>query len=237
MSGFKIRRSSERGSTAIGWLTSRHSFSFGEYHDPVHMGFRTLRVINDDIVEAGQGFGTHGHRDMEIISVVLKGALEHRDSLGHGDVLHPGDVQVMSAGSGIRHSEFNPSSSEASHFLQIWIQPEKVGIQPRYAQKHFPSLQSSSHLTRVAGKTPEEDDGALMISQDAHVFVGALTRGETRSYEVAPGRGIWLQMIAGSLHVSGHSLLPGDGVSCETPGTLTLVGEHPDTRFMLFDLT
>ena len=162
--------SDKRGRTQIDWLDSRHSFSFGDYYDPNNMGFRSLRVINDDVIEAGRGFGTHPHRNMEIISIVLKGAIEHRDSLGHGEVLKPGEVQVMTAGKGIAHSEFNPSKTEPLHLLQVWIQPKVTGLAPSYAQKPYPIAERKNTLRRVAGRKGVED-GAIGINQDADLFL------------------------------------------------------------------
>jgi redox-sensitive bicupin YhaK (pirin superfamily) len=177
-----IRKNTERGRTEIDWLDSRHTFSFGEYYDPKHMGFRALRLINDDRVAPGGGFGTHGHRDMEIITMVLDGALEHKDSLGNGSVIRPGDVQRMTASAGIRHSEFNHSQEEPVHFLQIWILPERNGLQPGYEQKAFAA--NGTHGSWRTVVAPEARDGALTIHQDASLAVASLSRGELATYSV-----------------------------------------------------
>ena len=185
-----IRPANERGRADFGWLDSRHTFSFGDYHDPAHMGFGPLRVINEDRVQPGQGFGTHGHRDMEILSYVLEGALEHKDSIGTGSVIRPGDVQIMSAGTGIRHSEFNASSTEPVHFLQIWVIPDREGIAPRYEQKTFPDAQKRGRLLLV-GST-DGRDGSVVIHQDVEIMASVLTRRRTQStirFALAAGRG------------------------------------------------
>ena len=236
-----LRPGTERGSTHIGWLNSRHTFSFGEYHDPRHMGFRSLRVINDDIVAPGAGFGTHGHRDMEIITIVLAGTLEHTDSLGHGDVLRPGEVQVMSAGRGIRHSEFNHSQDEPVHFLQIWIVPAPVGIPPAYAQRAFAAEARTNRLCRVAGAVSgsagvPHADGALPINQDAHVYHAVLEPGRSARHGLAPGRAAWVHAIAGPLIVNGQSLNAGDAVALEGEAELALGTAHSAAECVVFDL-
>ena len=234
---------SSRGHTRIGWLDSRHSFSFGDYHDPSRMGFRTLRVINDDRVTPGAGFPTHSHRDMEIISIVLDGALEHKDSLGNGEVLRPGEVQVMSAGSGIRHSEFNPSQTEPAHFLQVWIMPDARGHTPRYDQAPFPAAGRAGQLVRVAGplrasdqNAPRSSDGALMIHQDADLYLASLAAGQSLKHALRPGRAAYIHIIAGRLRVGGHTLGPGDAVQIEQEPALSLDAEAPGTEVLLFDL-
>ena len=181
----QVRRANERGRAAFGWLDSRHTFSFGEYHDPKHMGFGPLRVINDDRVQPGAGFGTHGHRDMEILSYVLEGALEHKDSLGTGSVIRPGDVQRMTAGTGIQHSEFNPTAREPVHFLQIWIEPERDGLAPSYEEKHFADGERRNQLRLIASH--DGRDGSLRIHQDADVYAALLDEGKTRRATAARG--------------------------------------------------
>lgn len=188
-----LRAAGERGRADYGWLQSRHSFSFGEYQDPNHMGFRTLRVINDDRVAPGKGFGTHPHRDMEIISYVVAGELEHQDSLGNGSVIRPGDVQLMSAGTGVQHSEFNPSATETVHFLQIWIEAERHGLEPGYEQKRFPAKEKRGAL-RLIG-SPDAREGSVTIHQDVNLYAGFLDGGETAGLEIDPGRHAWVQVV------------------------------------------
>ncbi len=232
----KLRKASERGKTEIDWLHSHHSFSFGDYHDPANMGYRSLRVINDDIVEPGQGFGTHGHRDMEIISLVLEGALEHRDSLGHGEVLRPGEVQVMTAGRGIRHSEFNPSPSERAHFLQIWIQPEKAGLEPAYAQKPFPPAERMNTLRRVAGRDRVEADGALKINQDADLYLASLSPGKTVKTSLRSERNAWVHVATGNAVVAGQRVSAGDSLAINDVSEILLEGGTEPTELLFFDL-
>lgn len=231
-----IRRADERGLTDIGWLRSRHTFSFGEYYNPRHMGFRGLRVINDDAVAPGMGFGTHGHRDMEIISIVLDGELEHKDSLGHGAVLRPGEVQVMSAGTGIRHSEFNPSQARPAHFLQVWIQPRAAGLAPAYGQRAFPAADRANAFRRVAGGTAPATDGALPINADADVLLGSLAPGATAQHALAPGRGAWLHVVRGSAEVGGNRLAPGDAAAIEGAGLIRAKAGDAGAELLLFDL-
>lgn len=235
--------SSSRGQTRIGWLDGRHSFSFGDYHDPARMGFRTLRVINDDRIAPGAGFPTHSHRDMEIISIVLDGALEHKDSLGNGEVLRPGEVQVMSAGSGIRHSEFNPARDHATHLLQIWIMPDARGHEPRYDQASFPPDQREGRFVRVAGGLRADDagaarsaDGALVIHQDADVYLARLRTGASAAHALRPGRGAYLHVIAGRVRLGEHTLAEGDAAQVEGVAGVQLTGEAPDSEILLFDL-
>lgn len=220
-----------RGRTDAGWLQARHSFSFGEYHDPERMGFGSLRVINDDRVAPGGGFPTHGHRAMEIITIVLEGELSHTDSLGHTQSLRPGEVQVMSAGRGIRHSEFNASRTTPVHLLQIWIVPERAGLPPAYAQRAFPDR--VDRLCRVAGKAGA-DDGALPINQDAHVYVGQLSGGASVTHALAPGRRAWVHAATGALAVNGHRLSAGDAAAVESVGELVLTGGPGEV--VVFDL-
>src|SRR5262249_55566594 len=188
----EVRKAGERGATRLGWLDSRHTFSFGEYYDPKHMGFRTLRVINDDRVRPGAGFGTHGHRDMEIVSYVLDGALEHKDSIGTGSILRPGTVQRMSAGRGVLHSEWNPSKSEGVHFLQIWILPAKQGIEPSYEEKHFPEADRRNRFRLLV--SPEARDGSVKIHQDAEGWGTVLGAGGQTAVELRPGRRAGVQV-------------------------------------------
>jgi len=228
----KIRRGNERGHADHGWLKSSHTFSFADYHDPAHMGFRSLRVINDDRVEPGMGFGTHPHRDMEIFSYVLKGALQHTDSLGNGRVLQPGQIQLMSAGHGVTHSEFNPSASESLHFLQIWIQPRERGLPPGYTEWHPMAKQADA--SKVLVISPDGRDGSATIHQDVDIYRIRLLPGQTVTHELMPGRGAWLQIAAGALTLNGVALSTGDGASTEEPGTLTLAATL-QTEALLFD--
>ena len=233
MTEMNIRRADERGLADHGWLKSRHTFSFADYYDPAHMGFRTLRVINDDRVTAGQGFGTHPHRDMEIFSYVLEGALEHKDSMGNGSVLRPGQIQLMSAGQGVTHSEFNPSRNEGLHFLQIWIQPRQRGLKPSYTEWH-PQAETAD-APKVLVISPDGRDGSATIHQDADIYRLRLKSGQTVTHDLKPGRGAWLQIADGALTLNGVALQTGDGASTEEPGTLKLTATQP-TEALLFDL-
>jgi quercetin 2,3-dioxygenase len=228
-----IRRANERGHADHGWLDSHHTFSFANYYDPAHMGFRSLRVINDDRVAPGQGFGTHPHRDMEIFSYVLEGALEHKDSLGNGRVLKPGEIQLMSAGRGVTHSEFNPSPSEPLHFLQIWIQPRERGLAPSYTEWRPKAAQADAAKVQVI--SPDGRDDSATIHQDAEVYRIRLKAGQSVTHELKAGRGAWLQIAEGALSLNGVTLTTGDGASTEQPGTLTLTATAP-TEALLFDL-
>jgi quercetin 2,3-dioxygenase len=228
-----IRRAEARGQADHGWLKSSHSFSFADYYDPAQMGFRTLRVINDDRVAPGKGFGTHPHRDMEIFSYVLEGALAHKDSLGNARVLKPGQIQLMSAGSGVTHSEFNPSASEPTHFLQIWILPRERGLTPGYAEWQ-PTAEHAS-AAKVLLISADGRNGSAMIHQDADVYRLRLKTGETVTHELAPGRGAWLQIARGALRCNGVELTTGDGASTEAPGQLTFTATRP-VEALLFDL-
>ena len=230
-----IRKSNDRGLTEIGWLYSCHSFSFGEYYDPRHMGFRTLRVINDDIIAPGKGFGMHGHRDMEIITVVVEGELEHKDSLGHGEVLRPGEVQVMSAGRGIRHSEFNPSPTMPVHLIQIWIETQQDGLQPAYAQRAFPIADRVDRLVRVAGPARDGDE-ALLINQDSHVYVSSLSASGEIPFDLKDGRGAWIHIVQGSCLINGSEVNGGDAVAIEQPGSISIKGAADSTELIMFDL-
>ena len=227
------RRADERGHGTHGWLDTWHTFSFSEYHDPRYMGFRALRVINEDTVAPGRGFPTHGHRDMEILSYVLEGALEHRDSLGTGSVIRPGDVQRMSAGTGVRHSEFNASPTEPVHFLQVWIEPATGGITPGYEQKAFADDDKRDRLRLVA--SPDGADGSLTIHQDARVYATRLGAGQAVEHKLAPGRYAWVQVTRGALSVGGHRLEHGDGAAISDEPAVHLAGER-DAEALLFDL-
>ena len=229
-----LRRAEERGRANFGWLDSRHTFSFGHYFDPAHMGFGALRVINDDRVAGGEGFPAHPHADMEIVSYVLDGALEHKDSLGTGSVMRAGDVQRMSAGSGIRHSEFNASKSEPVHFLQIWIIPEKKGLQPGYEQKTFSTADKRGKLRLVGSR--DGRDGSVTIHQDVDLYAAVLGEGESVTHDLKPGRKAWVQVARGSARLNGEELREGDGVAAEAAGALELAGTAKEAEVLLFDL-
>ena len=229
-----IRRANERGHADFGWLDSHHSFSFGEYYDPVHMGFGPLRVINDDRVAGGGGFPTHPHRDMEIVSYVLEGALAHKDSLGTGSVIKPGDVQRMSAGTGIAHSEFNASATDPVHFLQIWFLPEKRGLAPGYEQKNFDAKTKRNTLRLVA--SPDGRDGSVTIRTDAALYVSLLGAGAKVSHVLAAGRGAWIQVARGSVAVGDITLAEGDGLQATDERALEIVGKAAESEILLFDL-
>ena len=228
-----IRRAADRGHANHGWLDSHHTFSFANYYDPAHMGFRALRVINDDRVAGGQGFGAHPHKDMEIISYVLEGGLAHKDSTGTDGVIRPGDVQRMSAGSGVVHSEFNASKAETVHFLQIWLIPDKQGIQPGYEQKTFSDADKRGKLRLVA--SPDARDGSLTIHTDARVYAGLFDRGETATLELAPKRHAWLQVARGSAKVNGNELHEGDGIAISDEQKVTVEGVA-NAEVIAFDL-
>jgi redox-sensitive bicupin YhaK (pirin superfamily) len=228
-----LRPATERGHADHGWLDTWHTFSFADYHDPRHMGFRTLRVINEDFVAPGRGFPTHGHRDMEIITYVLEGALEHRDSLGNGSVIHPGEVQRMSAGTGVRHSEANPSRSDALHLLQIWIEPSRAGIAPGYEQKTVSEADKRGRLRLVA--SPDGADGSVTIHQDARVYATVLGQDQQVTHTLARNRHAWLHVARGTLTLNGHRLTAGDGAAITDEPTLTLAGA-PEAEALLFDL-
>lgn len=222
-----------RGASRTGWLESRHTFSFADYRDPEQMGFRSLRVINEDRVVPGAGFPTHGHRDMDIISYVLEGTLEHKDSLGNGARIQPGDVQRMSAGTGITHSEFNPSKTEPVHFLQIWIIPNRTGLAPSYEQKEFPIDERRGKLRLVAD--PGGRSGAVTLHQDARLFLANLTSGEKVAHTVERGRGIWLQVARGIVAFNGTEMREGDGAAAENE-TRVEVEADTEAEVLLFDL-
>ncbi|MBV8464977.1 MAG: pirin family protein [Burkholderiales bacterium] len=228
-----LRRSNERGHADHGWLKSYHSFSFADYYDPAHMGYGPLRVINDDRVAPGAGFGTHAHRDMEIISYVLTGELAHKDSLGNGSVLRAGDVQRMSAGRGVLHSEFNQSTDQAVHFLQIWIEPNVFGIPADYQQRHFSAAEKRGKLVAIAG--PEGQDGQLLIRQDARLLAGLFDGEEAAEYEFAPGRKGYLHVAQGEVSVNGTQLSAGDAMSFCSGGAVS-IGRGKQAEILLFDM-
>lgn len=228
-----VRPAAERGHANFGWLDSRHTFSFGHYHDPRWMGFGPLRVINEDRVRGGCGFGTHGHANMEIVSYVLEGALSHRDSLGTGSVIRPGEVQKMSAGSGIEHSEFNASTTEPVHFLQVWIQPDRLNIRPSYAQKAFDRSERQGRLRLVA--SPDGAGDSIGIVQDARMYASLLAPGETVLHRIPPGRRAWVQVARGQVLADGIALAAGDGAAVQDQPALTLAGVE-DAELLLFDL-
>jgi len=228
-----IRKADERGHFNHGWLNTYHTFSFDQYYDPRFMGFRSLRVINEDFVAAGRGFPTHGHRDMEIITYVLEGALEHKDSMGTGSVIRPGDVQKMSAGTGVRHSEYNHSQDEAVHLLQIWIMPDTAGINPDYQQKRFADEEKRGRLRLIA--STDGSDGSITIKQDARVFATLLEPSEQVAHELKPNRHAWVQVARGAVELNGKLLNQGDGAAVSEEKSLTIVGKEP-ADVLLFDL-
>jgi len=227
------RRSSERGHAEHGWLDSFHSFSFADYYDPAHMGFGPLRVINEDRVQPGMGFGTHGHRDMEIVSYVLDGELSHKDNMGNGSVIEPGDVQRMSAGRGVMHSEYNPSADRPVHFLQIWIEPNVTGIRPSYEQKRVDAADKRGRLAPIA--TPDGRAGSVTIHQDATIYAGLLDGAERVTHDVAAGRRAYVHVARGSVEVNGERLGPGDAVKLDGGGRIALANGD-DAEVLLFDL-
>src|SRR5580698_7075742 len=229
----EVRRSQERGFADHGWLKSFHTFSFADYFDPKHVEFGPLRVINEDRVQAGAGFGTHGHRDMEIISYVLAGELAHRDSMGNGSVIRPGDVQRMSAGSGVRHSEFNPSPTEPVHFLQIWIQPDKRNIDPGYEEKRFAADEKRGRLRLIV--SPDRAEGSLLIHQDARIYAGMFNGDERAELVVAGGRRIYLHVARGTLTANGSVLEAGDALRISDGSALSL-SRALDAEVLVFDL-
>jgi redox-sensitive bicupin YhaK (pirin superfamily) len=229
-----LRPAGERGTANHGWLDSRHTFSFGHYYDPKHMGFGPLRVINEDRVRPGSGFDTHGHRDMEIISYVLEGALEHKDSIGTGSVIRPGEVQVMSAGTGIRHSEYNHSKNEPVHFLQIWVLPDRQGLAPRYDQKEFAQSEKRGRL-RLVG-SPDGRDGSIVIHQDVELYDTLLARGDSVIRDLKSGRKNWVQVVRGAVEVNGKAAGAGDGVALENEDKLSITARADDSEVLVFDL-
>ena len=229
----RVRKSSDRGHLNHGWLDTYHTFSFGDYHDPSQMGFRALRVINEDWVAPGRGFGTHGHADMEIVTYVLEGALAHKDNLGTGETLHPGEFQRMTAGTGIEHSEFNPSSTEPVHLYQIWLHPEARGLTPTYEQKSFPDGGQHNALRLVAD--PSAQDGALAIRQDARIYLATLDPGGSVTHPLASGRHAWLQVLRGTVRLGELSLAAGDAAALSDEPSLTIQADEA-AEVMLFDL-
>jgi hypothetical protein len=229
----KIRRSKDRGHAEHGWLDSHHTFSFANYYDPQFVGFRSLLVINEDRVEGGHGFGRHSHEDMEILSYVLEGGLKHEDSLGKGSVLKPGDVQVISAGTGIAHSEFNASKNETVHFLQIWIVPDEQKLKPTYQEKNFSAKEKTNVLKLIGSKGGR--DGSLVLRQDVELFASILEAGQRLVHPVRQGSGVWLQLIYGALEVNGMVLTAGDGISMEDERELSVLAVGR-AEFLLFDL-
>ncbi len=229
----KLRRAEDRGHAQHGWLDSRHTFSFADYYDPAQMGFRALRVINEDRVKPAAGFGTHPHRDMEILSYVLEGGLAHKDSLGTGSTILPGDVQRMSAGTGVTHSEYNASASEPVHFLQIWLLPERPGLTPGYEQKHFAAAERQGRLKLLASRTGS--DGSLTLHQDVALYGGLLDKGQHAELALAQGRHAWVQVARGTVKVNGETLRPGDGAAISGEPRLVLEGEEP-AEVLVFDL-
>jgi quercetin 2,3-dioxygenase len=228
-----IRKSSDRGHADHGWLNTYHTFSFGEYHDPAHMHFRSLRVINEDVVAPGQGFGMHPHRDMEILTWVVSGALQHKDSMGNGEVIRPGDLQHMTAGTGVLHSEFNPSNADPVHLLQIWIMPEQRGLAPHYAQTQFDIAGRTNRLQKLASR--DGADGSIPINQDATLYAGVLSKGRSVAHDLGAGRGGWLQVIHGEITLNGQALHAGDGAAISDERTITLTAGE-DAEFLFFDL-
>jgi redox-sensitive bicupin YhaK (pirin superfamily) len=229
-----IRKSSDRGYADHGWLRSYHSFSFADYYDPQEMGWGKLRVINEDRVQPGKGFGTHGHRDMEIISYVLEGQLQHKDSMGNGAIIRPGDVQRMSAGTGIQHSEFNPSPSELVHFLQIWIEPERLGIEPSYEQKFFTSEDKHGRLRLVASRNGRE--GSVTVHQDADLYASLLSPDEQVFHRIAKGRLAYLHLVKGAVRINETQIRTGDAAKIESEQNLVITANE-DSELLLFDMT
>jgi redox-sensitive bicupin YhaK (pirin superfamily) len=229
----ELRRAADRGHANHGWLDSWHSFSFADYHDPEHMGFGPLRVINEDRVQPGMGFGTHGHRDMEIISYVLEGALEHKDSMGNGSVIRPGNVQRMSAGTGVRHSEYNPSPSEGVHFLQIWIEPAERGVAPGYEEKNFDAASKRGRLRLIA--SPDGREGSVTIHQDALVYAALLDGAESATQALAPGRRLYVHVARGEVTANGQSLRAGDALKAAGESEVRLEAGR-NSEVIVFDL-
>ena len=229
----QVRKAAERGHFDHGWLDTYHTFSFGDYSDPAHLGFRSLRVINDDRVQPGQGFGMHGHRDMEIVTYVLDGALAHKDSMGNGSILRAGELQRMTAGTGVRHSEFNPSDTQWVHLYQIWLLPQRKGLEPSYDQLAVADEQKRGRFRLVA--SPDGADGSLTIHQDARLYLASLSPGEGVAHEIARGRAAWLQVLRGSVNVLGHDLAAGDGVAVTDESAIPVRAAAP-SEVLLFDL-
>ena len=229
----KIRKAENRGHFDFGWLNTYHTFSFGDYYDPTHMGFRSLRVINEDVVQKGRGFPRHGHRDMEIFTYILQGALQHRDSMGNGSIIRPGDVQRMSAGTGVTHSESNASPDEPVHLLQIWIVPDEEGIAPDYEEKRFPEDEKRNQLRLII--SPDAAEGSVKIHQDARVYAALLDSGHDVSHALENGRHAWLQVAAGSVTLNDISLKQGDGAAVSGESAIRIAAQEP-SEILLFDL-
>ncbi len=230
----EIRRSQERGLADHGWLKSFHTFSFADYQDPSHMGFGPLRVINEDRVQPGQGFGTHGHRDMEIISYVLEGGLAHKDSMGNGSVIRPGDVQRMSAGTGVRHSEYNASDRDPVHFLQIWIEPDEQGVKPSYEEKHFDEASKRGRLRLIASRDGRE--GSVRIHQDANLYAALVDGAEVIKLEPAAGRRVYVHLVRGEAEVNGQPLRAGDAVKLSGADNKVRIEKGRNAEVLVFDL-
>ena len=232
----RVRPADQRGHADHGWLNTYHTFSFADYYDPENMGFGSLRVINEDWVHSGHGFGTHPHRDMEIVTYVLEGGLSHKDSMGNGSTILPGDVQRMSAGTGVLHSEFNHSKDESVHLLQIWLLPQERGITPSYEQKNFSRDEKLNRLRLLA--SPDGRDGSVTIHQDAELYTSVLESGKTVEYELKPGRHAWLQVARGSVEANGRQLKQGDGAAISEETKLTITGQagSEDAEILLFNL-
>ena len=228
-----LRKSKDRGYFDHGWLKTYHTFSFADYYDPNHTHFKTLRVINEDTVEPGQGFGTHSHNDMEIVTYILKGALEHKDSMGNTSVIRPGEVQRMSAGTGVTHSEFNSSKKESVHLLQIWIFPDQKGLKPGYEQKMFDAEGKRNHLRLIV--SPNGAQGSVNIHQNAEIYDCQLEKGKSVSYDIKPERGAWIQVIQGEVKLGKETLKSGDGASIESEKSILLTASQ-DSEFLLFDV-
>ncbi len=229
----QVRKSLDRGHAQHGWLESYHTFSFADYHDPNQMGFRSLRVINEDRVQPGKGFATHSHRDMEIISCVLGGALEHKDSMGNGSVIRPGDIQLMRAGTGVTHSEYNHSTDEPVHFLQIWILPDEKGLEPGYDQRHFPFDQRTNALLLVASRDGRE--ASVQIHQDAELYVTVLDEGHAVTHSLTDGRSAWVQVARGRARLNDTALEEGDGAAVSNEATIDIAADGP-AEILVFDL-
>lgn len=229
----KVRKAADRGHFDFGWLNTYHTFSFGDYYDPSHMGFRSLRVINEDVVSPGRGFPRHGHRDMEIFTYILEGALQHRDSMGNGSIIRPGDVQRMSAGTGVTHSEANASSDETVHLLQIWILPATEGIEPDYEEKKFPAEEKLNRLRLII--SPDGAEGAVRINQDARVYASVLDQSQEIVHQLDPERHAWIQVAAGSIAVNDIDLNQGDGAAVSDDSTIRMTARD-QCEILLFDL-
>jgi redox-sensitive bicupin YhaK (pirin superfamily) len=228
-----VRKSNDRGHFNHGWLDTYHTFSFSRYHDPAHMGFRALRVINEDFVAPGKGFGAHPHDNMEILTYIVSGALEHKDSLGTGSTIRPGDIQRMTAGTGIQHSEFNPSKDEPVHLLQIWLRPARQGHKPSYDQKHFSEAERRDRLRLVA--SPDAADGSIKVTEDIRLYASLLSEGKRAAIDIGPGRHAWVQVIRGAVEVNGTRLSVGDGASVSDESRLSIVASQ-DSELIVFDL-